>query len=129
MFAKNLPSEVRLFILNSVPSVPFVEGLLLFHRRQAQALALRDVANTLYMPEAEAAKLLDSLEAGGFIRPDGAGAARTYSYAADGPHRGVVDQLAACYGTHLIELTNLIHDRTQRSATQFANAFRLRKDR
>lgn len=129
MPAKNLPPEVRLFILDSVPSVPFVEALLLFHRRQAEALALADVANALYMSEADAEGLLDALLAGGFIRAEEPGVHATYRYAADGPRAGVIDQLAACYRAHLIALTHLIHDRTQRSATQFANAFRLRKDR
>jgi hypothetical protein len=39
-----------------------------------------------------------------------------------------IDQLAAAYSNHLLEVTHLIHSKTDRKAHHFAEAFKLRKD-
>jgi hypothetical protein len=124
-----LPADVQRFILTSVPSVPFMEALLLFHREPSRAFTPAEVGRALYMPEAAAARLVDALEAAGLVLPvPGRRRACRFEGAGDELRR-VVDRVAACHATHLIEITHLIHDGTQRSATRFADAFRLRKDR
>jgi hypothetical protein len=43
--------------------------------------------------------------------------------------RVLLDQVVIAYRTEMIGMTHLIHDRTQKSAQRFADAFRLKKDR
>ena len=117
------------FIFTSVPSVPFLEALLLFHRDPTRALTPADVGRALYMPESAAAKLIDTLEAAGLVRPlPDDPRARSFEGASEELRR-VVDRVAACHATQLIDVTHLIHDTTQRNATRFADAFRLRKEK
>lgn len=40
-----------------------------------------------------------------------------------------IERLSAAYANDIISVTHLIHDSIQKSAHQFADAFKLRKDR
>jgi hypothetical protein len=40
----------------------------------------------------------------------------------------LLEMLSEFYRTHLVDVTDLIHNRTGRKAQQFADAFKLRKD-
>lgn len=124
----SITDDLRRFILTSVPSVSYLEAMLLFEREPAAARNAAGVAGLLYIGEATARELLDALCAAGVIeacpdRPD------HFRFAAAGNRLGeIIRQLAAVYATNLVGITNLIHDRTQRSAQHFADAFKLRKD-
>ena len=41
---------------------------------------------------------------------------------------GILEMLAEFYRSHLVEVTDLIHNRAGRKAQQFADAFKLRRD-
>ena len=127
MTREPIPEELRRFLLTSVPSVPFVEALLLLREAQGAPVETTQIARRLYMPEHAAAAVLEQLAE-----------ARIVERAAQGPsaHRfaphpelsSVVEQLANFYRSHLVEVTDVIHSRTARKAQQFADAFKLRKD-
>jgi hypothetical protein len=123
-----LPPDVQRFLLTRIPSIPFLEALLLFHREQPRSLAAAEVGHRLYLGESGAARLLDALIGAGMVVPV-AGAPPVYRFnSADAELNGLVDSVRQCYANHLIEMTHLIHDRTRKSASQFADAFRLRKE-
>ena len=123
-----IPDDVRRFVLTSVPSVPFVEAALLFHRAPRSELTRADVARALYLPEPEVAALLDRLCEAGILavrEPD-----ELYRFAPREPAlAGAIDRLAETYASDMIGVAHLIHDATGKSAQRFAEAFRLRKDR
>src|SRR3954469_7731802 len=88
-----VPDEVRRFILTSIPSVPFLEALLLLQSRPQDSWDAALVARRLYVGDAHALALLQSLAE-----------ARIASVAADGRYRyapdsvglrDVIDALAA----------------------------------
>lgn len=122
-----IPEELRRFILTSVPSVPFVEALLVYRGAGGTPVALETVASRLYIGEKAAAEIVEQLAA-----------ARVVARAADEPGyrfqpatpelATVIEQLGFFYRTQLVEVTNVIHSRTLRRAHQFADAFKLRKD-
>jgi hypothetical protein len=123
-----LPPEVQRFLLTRIPSIPFLEAMLLFHREQPRSLSAAELGHRLYLGETGAARLLDGLLAAGMVVPE-AGTPPSYCFnAADAELNGLVDSVRQCYANHLIEMTHLIHDRTRKSASQFADAFRLRKE-
>jgi DNA-binding IclR family transcriptional regulator len=123
-----IPDDLRRFILTSVPSVPFVEAMLLFLARTDAALSVDEIARRLYMPRAAAAQVIDALREAHIVAPDPQqGDACRFSPASPELEQ-MLRELAALYSRDLIGVTDLIHSRTARRAQQFADAFRIRKD-
>jgi hypothetical protein len=125
----SIPEDLRRFVLTSIPSVPFLEALLLMRADPAQAWRRDTLARRLYVREKTAEGLLaDLCTAGIAVRCRDAGA-DGYRYApADAGLRERIDRLADVYATHLVEVTHLIHSSLDRKAQQFADAFKWRKD-
>lgn len=121
-----IPEDLRRFVLTSVPSVPFLEALLLLRADPRQAWQPDTLARRLYIPERTAEALLDDLcTAGMAVRADGDG----YAYHPDSKElRTLIDRLAELYAARLVDVTNLIHSSLDRKAQQFADAFKWRKD-
>jgi len=125
-----LPDHLRRFILTSVPSVPFVEAALLFRSVGGVPLSTPTLARRLYVTEATACAIVDQLRGAGIIAPKEPESPGQYYYApADQRLADTLDTLATYYTSDLIEVTQLIHSTTARRASDFADAFRLKKDR
>ena len=122
-----LPEELGRFILTSIPSVPYLESVLLLRRESAKEWTSQQLARRLYLPEARAAELLAALEAAG-IAEKAPAAQPAYRYQPPPELAAILDELAQRYVANLFEITALIHSRSDRRAFQFADAFRLRKD-
>ena len=124
-----IPEDLRRFILTSIPSVPFLEALLLMRADPAQQWTGAMLAGRLYTSERTAQGLLEDLCQSGMARPCPAPQEHCYVYAPGSDAlRGRIDSLAEHYARHLVDVTNLIHSTLDRKAQQFADAFRLRKD-
>lgn len=135
MARDEIPDEVRRFILTSIPSVPYLEAMLLLRGAPEDEWDSKRVAQRLYVSEKVAAELLSSLyEAGVLVLSDqspaaGEGRPRLYCYrpTADAL-AAIIDQLASVYAKNLIGVTNLIHANSGIKVQQFADAFKWRKD-
>lgn len=121
-----VPDEVRRFILTSIPSVPYVEALLLLRPAGSQGWDARSVARRLYIDEVQAFALLNALGEAGLAEPVAQGDYR-YQPAAPGL-RELIEELAATYSTNLLGVTELIHSGIDKRALQFADAFRWKKE-
>lgn len=119
-----IPERLRRYVLTSVPSVAFVETMLVFRAEPHTVLSIDDVARRLYISEQGAALILEQLRAGLIIERAGGG----HRYSPPSDLAAMLDELAIYYRTHLVEITALIHAHTGRAAQQFADAFKLRKD-
>jgi hypothetical protein len=120
-----LPEEIRRFVLTSIPSVPFLEALLLLRAEPMQQWQTDSLARRLYIRDKTAESLLDNLCTAGMARRSGPG----YQYQPSSESlRARIDQLADLYARHLVEVTLLIHSSLDRKAQQFADAFKWRKD-
>jgi hypothetical protein len=121
-----LPEDVRRFIQTSVPSVPYLEAVLLLRAEPGQAWSSAELARRLYVSEAVGAALLEQLRDSGVAgerQPEG-----TVSYAPSPELGALLDRVAAAYARDLVTVTRLIHSRIDRRAQQFADAFRFRKE-
>lgn len=120
-----LSEELRRFILSSIPSVPYLEAMLLLRAERDRLWDVGTVANRLYIADRRAQELLDELHETGVIdRVD-----QGYLYRPKTAELGrAIDELETVYAKHLIEVANLIHSKTDRKAQQFAEAFRWRKE-
>jgi hypothetical protein len=123
-----IPSELKRFILTSIPSVPHMEAALLMHAQPDVRRGAAEVASRLYVPEQKAADLLRALCSAGILLCDDANVPHYWFE----PGNPVLDRmlaaLARAYADDLAGVTELIHDATQKSAHRFADAFKLRKD-
>ncbi|MBW8898889.1 MAG: hypothetical protein JF619_12430 [Massilia sp.] len=125
----SMPEDLRRFVLTCIPSVPFLEALLLMRADPAQAWRRDTLARRLYVREKTAEGLLaDLCTAGIAVQCDDAGAGGYRYGPADAGLRERIDRLADMYATHLVEVTHLIHSSLDRKAQQFADAFKWRKD-
>jgi hypothetical protein len=125
----SIPEDIRRFVLTSIPSVPFLEALLLMHADPSRQWSADTLARRLYVREKVAGALLDDLCRSGMAVRCDPPAGDAYSYRPDGEAlRERIDRLADLYATHLVEVTLLIHSSLDRKAQQFADAFKWRKD-
>lgn len=124
MSLPELPADVRRFILTSVPSVPYLEAILLLRSEPDKAWDAAQLARRLYVPEKTGTELLSQLRDSGIAGVQG-GSVR---YAPTAELTEVLDRVAAAYAADLVAVTDLIHSRIDRRAQQFADAFRFRKE-
>ena len=122
-----IPEEVRRFILTSILSVQFLEALLLYREARGEPLPPSQVGRRLYISERATAEVIEQLVAAHLIEPAG-DLGVGYRFAPEGDMAGTIEQVANYYRSHLVEVTALIHSKTGRMATQFADAFKFRKD-
>jgi DNA-binding IclR family transcriptional regulator len=123
-----IPDDVRRFVLTSIPSVPYLEAALLFYRASHMERTSTEVAHSLYLPEQKATELLQALCEAGILKMRSG--ASLYRYEPrDAELAAAIERLSSAYASDIIGVTHLIHDSLQKSAQQFADAFKLRKDR
>jgi hypothetical protein len=106
-----IPDEVRRFILAAIPSVPFLEAMLLMRRAGPVNWGVTDLARGLYLSDKVAAGLLDQLHGAGVIVLEST-PPHSYRYAPSAELAANIDQLAEVYADNLIGVSNLIHSST-----------------
>jgi hypothetical protein len=125
----SVPEDLRRFVLTSIPSVPFLEALLLMRANPEQCWSRDTLARRLYVRDKVAEGLLAELWRSGMAAPSPGAGADAYCYQ---PREDIlrerIDSLAELYSSHLVEVTHLIHSSLDRKAQQFADAFKWRKD-
>jgi hypothetical protein len=128
-----IPEDLRRFVLTSIPSVPFLEALLLMRADPAHPWSRDTLARRLYVREKVAEGLLAELCRSGMAAPwpepgPGIDADACYYRPREDILRERIDKLAELYASHLVEVTHLIHSSLDRKAQQFADAFKWRKE-
>jgi len=127
MRSADVPADLRRFILTSIPSVPFLEAILLLRAEPAASWDSARLAGRLYVAEKQAAELLQDLAEAGLAHRDEAGG--SYRYQPSSPELvQLLDRLAQEYSANLVGVTDLIHSSIDKRAQRFADAFRWRKD-
>jgi phosphoribosylaminoimidazole (AIR) synthetase len=128
MTRERIPDDVKRFILVSIPSIPYLEAMLLLRSEEERVWDSKLVAQRLYMSEKAVNELLLEMHATGILHATGEGAAG-YSYRpVSGELRDMIDRLADIYAKNLVDVTNLVHSAIGRKAQHFADAFKWRKD-
>lgn len=124
-----IPDNLKRFILLGIPSVPYLEAILLLRADPNKAWDYTEISRRLYLSEAAGLALFDELKAGGVLTSDTdtPSLSRYQPKTQDLQH--MIDLLADVYPKNLVEISNLIHSKLNRKARQFADAFLLRKDK
>jgi hypothetical protein len=105
-----VPDEVREFIIKHIATVPQIEALLLIWSSPEKRWSLRQVAARIYTSDAEAARALDGLCAGGLL------VHREGNFALDPStaNGDMIGKLKEVYARHLIPVTDVIHGKSRR---------------
>ena len=127
MAKHDIPSEVRRFILTSIPSVPHLEALILIRATAPASWTPTALAQRLYVPAAVARDVMQHLCQAGMLACDEPSLSYTLQARTD-ELQGVIDALAHEYSSNLVDITLLIHSKLDRKAQQFADAFNFRKE-
>jgi hypothetical protein len=123
-----IPDDVRRFLLAKRLSVPHVEAILLMRREPHRQWDAARLALRLYVGQGVAAAVLSDLGEIGLAAPDATGEEGMRYRPADGAIAALMDRLDQVYAKYLVDVTRLIHSTRDRTAEEFAAAFRLRKD-
>jgi hypothetical protein len=116
-----ITEHLKRFILTSIDSVPHLEAILLLRYDLQKSWDAKVIAQTLYISEKKACDVLDDLCASRLIVKE----VDTYHYNPSSPDiKKTLDELADIYAKNLIEVTHLIHAKTDRQAQQFGDAFK-----
>jgi hypothetical protein len=121
-----IPENLYRLILTSIPSVPYLEALLMFRANADRPLSVRELSSRLYMPEKAAFDLVLQLREAGVVQAEAGTDLHRYAPARELAE--MLDLLATFYSKNLIGVTEVIHARTGRRAQQFADAFKFKKD-
>jgi hypothetical protein len=126
---KLIPAELHGFLLR-LPSIPHLEAIVLFYRSPNEVWKSELLATRLYVPQRTAMRIMSDLCALG-ICSHSENDAEQFVYKPESELlSNLITSLVDYYAKNLIEVTNLIHARTntQEKAQEFANAFIWRKD-
>lgn len=124
-----IPDDIRRYVMQRIPSVPYLEAVILMRGAPGAAWSPGLLAERLYTDEEAAAKLLAQLVADGIVQAS-LGATTTFSYAPASPDLvRVLDELASVYRRNLIEVSTLIHSKAVGKAQILADAFVWRKEK
>ncbi|HEY0587782.1 MAG TPA: hypothetical protein VGD52_16730 [Pseudoduganella sp.] len=122
-----VPDDIRRFVIQRVPSVPYIEAVLLMRDNRHCAWSAAVLARRLYLGLEETTQLLERLRADQLVVEEG-GNGPGFRYAPASPEvEGIWDRLAVVYAQHLIEVSTLIHTRPAGKAQMLADAFVWRK--
>lgn len=126
MTALPIPDDVQRFVLLTIPSVPYLEALLLMRSTPGRTWDAAQVAQRLYLSDKVGASLLSGLAAAGVADAEQSG---QYRYRPQSEElTELIDRLAIVYAKNLVGVSNLIHSKMSKKAQQFVDAFVLRKD-
>ena len=117
-----ISEHIKRFILTSIDSVPHLEAVLLMRYDQEMNWDAKIIAQKLYISPKKAQEILDELCASNFIKRD---TPSTYCYEPNSFElKNILDDVADIYAKNLIEVTKLIHSKTDKQAQQFGDAFK-----
>jgi hypothetical protein len=120
----SLPPDLAAFITDTIDSVAELEALLLMQREREQPWTVRRLAERLYIDEAAAARVVETLARKQLVAVDGD------EYRLEprsNEDRERIAGLSALYVRMLIPITRLIHEKPRTGIRDFADAFRLRE--
>lgn len=123
----NLPDDIRRFLL-AIPSIPYLETILLLRGAPDEQWDTRRVAQRLFLGEEKIAGLLQDICNTGICSVV-AGTSDLFVFKPQSAALGeLIDRVADYYVRNLIEVTNMIHTKNgNQRIRQFADAFQWRK--
>jgi len=124
-----IPVDIAQFIIEKIESVAQLEALLLLRTNPETGWSVRSLAARLYISDEQTTQLLLALCAQGFAAAEAEDLSLYRYQPRSAELKSMLDRLADIYAKHLVPVTNLIHSKPKSRIQEFADAFRLRKDK
>ncbi|HWO43668.1 MAG TPA: hypothetical protein VNO43_17910 [Candidatus Eisenbacteria bacterium] len=124
-----IPEEVARFILHHIDSVAQMEAILLLRSNPVKEWSVEELAKRLYISEEQTEGVVSSLCARGIFVAILTGPPRYRYEPASKELDEMIERVAEVYSKHLVPVTNLIHSKPATRVQEFADAFKLRKDK
>ena len=122
--SESIPEHIRRFLLTSIDSVPHLEATLLVLNSSAEWTPA-GIAQRLFIPEKRAVEILSDLCTAGFVAKTG----DTFRFDPVSPKlRELLEELNQIYPRHLVQISSLLHTKTDKQAQTFGDAFKFRKE-
>ena len=118
-------SEDLILFLNTIPSIPYLEAILLFRGPPIVNWGREGIASRLYMSQDQARIIIDKLCKANICKA--VKGENTYIYAPkDESLATMISRLADYYAQNLVLVTNIIHANASKpsKAQQFADTFK-----
>jgi hypothetical protein len=129
MSSQYIAEEVARFILDRIDSVAQLEALLLLRDRSNEGWNVSELAKRLYISDEQTLVVLSGLLDQELLTVSEEEPPRYRYEPQSAALRQMVDRLAESYAKHLVPVTNLIHSKPKTRVQEFADAFKLRKDK
>ena len=117
----DIPQHITRFISTSIESVPFIEALLLIYRKSGESWDASKLSKSLFIDLKQAERLIERLRSANFITKELNRQTYILNSSID---KTLLSELNDVYSKNLVEVTNLIHKRTE--ASKFSDAFKLK---
>ncbi|HKW14436.1 MAG TPA: hypothetical protein VJS69_08125 [Candidatus Krumholzibacteria bacterium] len=124
-----IPAEVQQFIVKRIDNIAQLETLLIMAGHARESWTVPSLVRRLYISEADTVAVLAHLRAQGLIVAEEGSPPKFRFQPESDDLMGLVSQTAAIYARHLVPVTNLIHSKMTTRIRQFADAFKLRKEK
>jgi hypothetical protein len=122
-----IPAELRQFIAEHVHSIEQLEILILLGENSTKAWSVSEVFRQIQSSEKSVLNCLEEFRRAGLANSNGAG---LYNFLArDGPLAGTVPALAKAYRERRVSIIECIYEKPRNPIQNFADAFRLRKEK
>ena len=129
MTDKIIPEDIEQFIYEKIDSVAEMEALLLLRGNPETWWSIASLAKRLYIEEEQTAKIVDHLCREGLLTISSNEQPSCRYQPKSLELQNSVDRVAKMYTKHLVPVSNLIHSKPRVRVQEFADAFRLRKDK
>ena len=121
-----IPEDVQRFIIEYIDSVPALEALLLMRRIRDREWTVSMLAHDLFVEPQRVAVVMSDLVGRGLCGMRKAEEPLYFWGPATVAIAERLEHLAAAYATHLIAVTQVIHEKPRPSVRGFSDAFRFR---
>lgn len=127
---KSIPAELHSFLLR-LPSIPHLEAIILFYKSPNEVWKKESLATRLYVPRRMASRIMSDLCSLGICTHTNCDFEQCVYKPESENLNDLITSLVDYYAKNLIEVTNLIHARSnaQEKAQDFADAFIWRNKR
>jgi predicted ArsR family transcriptional regulator len=120
--------QVDRFIIEQIDSVPQLEALLLLFNSQPKTWSADEMANSLYVRNEAASKILESLLLRNLIAVCPGGTNLFFYSPGNHGRNSLLEAVDAIYRKEVVRISSIIHSKGSPSVRDFARAFRIKKD-
>ena len=129
MATGQVPKDIREFVAGHLPSIEHLEAFILLHKNWTRSWSSPEVAAELHIPESTAEAVLERLASHNFLDVKISNEIIFRFNPMSSDLKAMAARCADCYVRERIAVINLVTTSTLTSLQDFADAFRLKKDK